>query len=180
MLENIILGFLLFRTLTTYDIKKALESSVNFFYSSSYGSIVPTLKKLEQNEMVSVEERVVNGRNRKEYTITEQGHGKFVSWLSEKIGIGKTQDEGLLRLYFLTELPVRRRIELLEQYCVRLQAKVQELKATEEEFRNTDVPEKCREAFNYRIITVDFGIRYYQFEYDWYREIIGKIERNEL
>jgi DNA-binding PadR family transcriptional regulator len=58
MLDKIILGFLQVKDLTAYDIKKAMENSVNYFYSSSFGSINPALKKLEKMNMVTCTEIV--------------------------------------------------------------------------------------------------------------------------
>ncbi len=180
MLDNIILGLLLFRSLSVYEIKKAIEETVSFFYSSSYGNIIPALKKLEKNEYVTIEEKVVNGRNRKEYTITGKGHETFKTWLSQEVNIGKIQDEALLRFFFLTELPVEDRIKLLKDYTDKLKMKISELKAVESETRQMKVEENMREAFNYRIATLEYGIRYHQFELKWYNDIISKIKRKEL
>jgi PadR family transcriptional regulator AphA len=180
MLDNIILGLLLFRSLSVYEIKKGIDTTVSFFYSSSYGNIIPALKKLEKNDFVSIEEKVVNGRNRKEYTITKAGRASFKAWLSQEINIGKIQDEALLRLFFLTELPVKKRIKLLKDYVKKLKGKIGELEAIEGETRKMEVKAKHREAFNYRIATLEFGIAYYQFELIWYSNIIHKIKRKEL
>jgi DNA-binding PadR family transcriptional regulator len=180
MLDNIILGLLLFRSLSIYEIKKAIEGTVNFFYSSSYGNIIPALKKLEKNDLVTVNENVVNGRNRKEYTITDKGRENFKDWLAREINIGKIQDEALLRFYFLTELPLKKRINLLRDYTEKLTQKVFELKALKDELTKTKIKRKYRKAFNYRITTLDFGIQYYQFELNWYNTIIQKIKRRKL
>jgi DNA-binding PadR family transcriptional regulator len=180
MLDKIILGLLLFRSLSIYDIKKAIDRSVGFFFSSSYGNIQPSLKKLELGSLVSIQENVVNGRNRKEYTINDLGRNEFIKWLSEEIHIGKIQDEGLLKLFFLTELPKEKRLQLLENYIEKLKHKILELEQVDEENKKAEVPEKYQEAFNYRVVTLDFGIQYYNFELRWYENIIYKIKRNKL
>jgi DNA-binding PadR family transcriptional regulator len=180
MLDNIILGLLLFKKLSVYDLKKALDEYVCFFYSSSYGNIIPTLRKLEKSKAVTVNETVVNGRNRKEYTITAEGRKKFKLWLSKEISIGKTQNEALLRLFFLTELPAKERIKLLQDYSKKLKENIVELKAIESETKKMQIPVEYKEPFNYRVITLDFGIKYYEFELSWYNNIIKKIKNNEL
>lgn len=180
MLDKIILGLLLFKSLSIYRIKKAIEEYVSFFYSPSYGNIIPALKKLEKNKFVNVREVIVNGRNNKEYTITEKGRENFRIWLSQKISIGKTQSEALLRLYFLTELPVTKRLELLTAYVSELKNTVNDLKKVEAETMKMKVPGKYKEAFNYRIATLDFGLQYYRFELKWYNSIIRKIKNREM
>jgi DNA-binding PadR family transcriptional regulator len=163
-----------------YDLKKAIEKTVGFFYSSSYGNIQPALKKLEKNKHVTVVEQIINGRNRKEYSITEKGREQFKNWLSQDINIGKIQDEGLLRLFFMTEIPKKKRIEILENYITRLKEKIVELEIVEKETKKADVPSQFQEAFNYRITTLNFGIEYYQFELNWYEKVIHKIKENQL
>lgn len=180
MLDNIILGLLLFKCLSIYDIKKAIDQTVSFFYSSSYGNIIPALKKLEKNELVIVKESVVNGRNRKEYTITDKGRAGFKKWLSQEIKIGKIQDEALLRLFFFTEISENERIQLLEEYTRKLESKILDLKAVENEARKMKIDKKYLEPFNYRVATLEFGIKYYQFELKWYNNFINKIKRKEL
>ena len=142
MLDNIILGLLLFRSLSIYEIKKAIDGTVSFFYSSSYGNIVPALKKLEKNDLVTINENVVNGRNRKEYTMTDKGREKFKSWLSQEINIGKIQDEALLRFFFITELSTEARIELLEGYVDKLKSKTAELNLIRDETMKMEIPRK--------------------------------------
>lgn len=180
MLDNIILGLLLFKSLSIYEIKKAIDQTVSFFYSSSYGNIIPALKKLEKNEFVVVKENVVNGRNRKEYTITDKGRFSFKDWLSKEIKIGKIQDEALLRLFFFTEIPETERVQLLEEYTKKLEAKILELKTIENEARKMKIDKKYLEPFNYRVATLEFGIKSYQFELKWYNNFINKIKRKEL
>jgi DNA-binding PadR family transcriptional regulator len=180
MLDNIILGLLLFKSLSIYRIKKAIEEYVSFFYSPSYGNIIPALKKLEKNKLVTIREVIVNGRNNKEYTITEKGRESFRSWLSKEISIGKTQNEALLRLYFLTELPQEKQIELLNSYVAELKTTIKVLRAVGRETMKMEIPEKYREAFNYRIATLDFGLQYYRFEMKWYNNIIRKIKNKEM
>lgn len=180
MLDNILLGLLLFKSLSMYDLKKTIDQTVGFFYSSSYGNIQPALKKLEKNKHVTVSEQIVNGRNRKEYTISEKGREQFKNWLSQDIAIGKIQDEGLLRLFFMTEIPKSKRIEILEKYIADLVEKVKTLEIVEKETKKTEVPPQYRQAFNYRVATLDFGLHYYQFELTWYKNILNQIKENQL
>ena len=170
---------MLSRNASTYDIKKVIEGSVGFFYSSSYGHIHPALKKLEKNKLVSITENVVNGRNRKEYAITPKGRNHFKAWLQLEINVGKTQDEGLLRMFFLAELPKAKQIILLNNYLNKLKQKIVDLKEVEKEIRKKDIPKKLIKAFNYKVETLDFGIQYYNFVIKWYENIMRKIKKGQ-
>ncbi len=180
MLDRIILGLLLYRSLSIYEIKKAIEQSVGFFYSSSYGNIQPSLKKLERDQLVNTEQKVVNGRNRKEYSITANGRKQFKAWLSREIKIGKIQDEGLLRLFFLAELSDKEQLKLLEHYTGKLKQKITELKKVEEEVKKIKVAKKYQQAMFYRMATLAFGIRYYQFELQWYENLIQPVRNGRF
>ena len=63
MQDKILLGLLIeYKTLTTYDAKKLMEISTNFFYTTSLGSINPAFKKLEKEGAVKSIEKIENGR----------------------------------------------------------------------------------------------------------------------
>ena len=53
-LEHAILGFLNYRALSGYDLKKIFSVSFTFFSDLSYGSIYPALKKLEQQGLITM------------------------------------------------------------------------------------------------------------------------------
>ncbi|WP_236880832.1 PadR family transcriptional regulator [Clostridioides difficile] len=47
MLEYIILGFLMEKELSGYDLKQIMSESTSYFFDASFGSIYPALKRLE-------------------------------------------------------------------------------------------------------------------------------------
>ena len=52
MVDYLVLGLLMYRPLTMYDIKKAMEKSTHHFFSASFGSLHPALKKLDEKGWV--------------------------------------------------------------------------------------------------------------------------------
>ena len=77
MIEFIILGFLMTNNMTGYDIKQKMSISTSNFIDASFGSIYPTLKRLEQKKLICFEEIVENGKLKKVYCVTEQGKKEF-------------------------------------------------------------------------------------------------------
>ncbi len=47
-IQTLILGFLMKRSMTGYELKNAFSLSFSFFSGFSYGSIYPALKRMEQ------------------------------------------------------------------------------------------------------------------------------------
>lgn len=176
----VILGLLLTRDLTIYEIKKAFEQVINFFYSASFGSLHPALKKLESRGFIRVRRTEEGGRAKKVYSITEKGREELGLWLEKDIQTGRIQDEGLLKLFFITELPRRKRLKVLKNYTALIQEHIHALRALEAESRAREIPAALRETFNYRMLTADFGLNYYQFELNWYESVIQRIEKGEL
>ena len=51
--RDVILGILSKQERTGYEIKEIFQSQLSYFYDGTYGMIYPTLKKLEQDGLVS-------------------------------------------------------------------------------------------------------------------------------
>ena len=82
--QTLILAILNFNDASGYEIKKfSMEGSFSHFVDISYGSIYPTLSKLEQNQLVTCRSQSQDGKpDKKVYTITEKGRMAFVASLS--------------------------------------------------------------------------------------------------
>ncbi|KZK86588.1 Transcriptional regulator PadR-like family protein [Pseudovibrio sp. Ad46] len=82
---------------TGYEIRKtAQEGHFSHFIEASYGSIYPSLAKMEQDGLVTWREEISPGKpSRKIYSITQAGRDAFVQELSE------TPVEDLFRSPFL-------------------------------------------------------------------------------
>ena len=73
MLDYIALGMVLDEALTGYDIKKEIEAGVGNFYTASYGSLYPALKKLSDKGYLTMTEQLQGNRVKKYYEATERG-----------------------------------------------------------------------------------------------------------
>lgn len=83
--RTLILAILNFREASGYEIKKmSSEGSFSFFIDISYGSIYPTLARLESEGMVECRAESHPGKpDRKIYTITGKGRLELVRGLSQ-------------------------------------------------------------------------------------------------
>src|SRR5712692_5592399 len=94
MLELAILGLLKERSMHGYQLKKRLADTLGSFWQVSYGSLYPTLKRLQREgavEMTFPKEDV--GRRKNVYRITEKGELLFAELL-ERAGSEATADNG--------------------------------------------------------------------------------------
>ena len=77
MLDYIALGMVLDEALTGYDIKKEIEAGVGNFYTASYGSLYPALKKLSDKGYLTMMEHLHGSRIKKYYVATALGKAAF-------------------------------------------------------------------------------------------------------
>ncbi len=169
-MEKILLGMLMQKPATGYDIRKKMELSTKFFFSTSQGSINPAFKKLEKNKFVTTEDEIVNGRLRKTYTITKDGREYFKEWLNSKVGVSKVRNDMLLRLFFFPYASQDEKIGILENYLTELKIHIETLQNLG---NNPQVCENCNE---YEAATMEFGIGYYSFIYDWYTNYLNNLK----
>jgi DNA-binding PadR family transcriptional regulator len=110
--------------MTGYEIKQAFDSALSFFSGASYGSIYPTLGKLEKGGMARVKKETREGRHRKVYSITPSGQKTFKSALGGELGVPPFKNEFLTRLFFFESLKPPRREEITEEYIAFLEGKL--------------------------------------------------------
>ena len=84
MLELAILGLLKERSMHGYQLSKRLTDSLGGLWRVSYGSLYPTLKRLErQGAVEQVFDSQEVGRRKNVYRITERGEAMFRDLLEE-------------------------------------------------------------------------------------------------
>jgi DNA-binding PadR family transcriptional regulator len=115
--KSILLGFLMYRSMTGYELKKFFTLSFSFFSGLSYGSIYPALRHMEKEGWISMRREMQDGApNRKVYTITEAGKKAFVESLHSPILFERQRSAFLTRLFFFAHLPPRDRLKSVTHY----------------------------------------------------------------
>ena len=118
MLELAILGLLKERPMHGYELRKQLAQKLGLFWTVSFGSLYPTLKKLERRGVVekvpgdAADER---RRRKQEYRITAAGEADFLQLLGELDSQELEEEKFSLRLAFFTYLRPEIRLRLLER-----------------------------------------------------------------
>src|SRR5262249_43364371 len=95
-----ILGMLSIRPMSGYDIKKAIEGSVNYFWTESYGQIYPMLKHLVGQRLVTKTIKKQTGKpDRHVYALTEHGRKELRTWLTGQVRPRVARRELLFKVY---------------------------------------------------------------------------------
>lgn len=171
MLEFLILGSLTIHEMSGYEIKKLMSNSTAFFSNVSDGSLYPTLKRCEEAGLVRSKELVENGRFKKVYEITPEGHQVFLDWLEQPLSPFNFRYEMLIRLFFARNLTKEKLFQIIDQHIQQLEDLRESLDTiAARPAKNVD---PCQKA------TLRFGLDFYQYLMDWFTDLKKRLERGE-
>jgi DNA-binding PadR family transcriptional regulator len=126
MLELAILGLLKERAMHGYELRKQLGQKLGFFWTVSFGSLYPTLKKLERRGVVEKVFTDTTSRRKQVYRITEAGEREFLELLQGGATSAWEEEKFPLRLAFFRYLRPEIRLRLLERRKAYLEEKLDE------------------------------------------------------
>lgn len=172
-LKYSILGLLHYRDMHGYRIKEHIERNFGHMWSINFGQIYPNLKKMYQENLISMEQVVqagVKGPPRKLYSITQKGRDEFQNWLSslpEKEML--LRDPFLMRFVFFGFGNPKRSLEIIEGQ-IRLYEK--------QKNRRLQNHEKWKQSDIYVSQIVVLGIKMNEMMLNWLKETYEKIKES--
>ncbi|MCM3631625.1 PadR family transcriptional regulator [Paenibacillus glycanilyticus] len=99
--QDVILGLLHRQPRSGYEIKQMLEMPLSFFFDASFGTIYPTLAKLETQGFIVKESVIQEGRpNKNVYSLTDAGRAQFQAYLESPIEKDVFRSDFLVRIFF--------------------------------------------------------------------------------
>ena len=139
MIEYVVMGMVLHKPLTGYDIKKEIEAGIGNFFKSSYGNLYPALKKLTDKGYLTLTEQTQVDRLKKYYMATELGKAAFIEWLTSPLDPGSVTVSLLTKIFFFGELSEDIRTQELSKYELHMQQTLQQLREMEKQFSIPDM-----------------------------------------
>ncbi|VUX01088.1 PadR family transcriptional regulator [Streptococcus vestibularis] len=126
--RDVILGILSKQERTGYEIKEIFQSQLSYFYDGTYGMIYPTLKKLEQDGLVSKRVIMQTGKpNKNIYSITASGEKELQKYLESNVIEESFKSDFLMRLFFGVNLTDEELIRLLKDEIKNKEKKIVQL-----------------------------------------------------
>lgn len=98
-LRHALLGLLVDRTASGYDLLKLFDSSLANVWPATQSQIYAELNKLADTGLITI--AAEGPRGRKQYTITDEGLAELRHWLTETEPQRNVRSEVLLRVFFL-------------------------------------------------------------------------------
>lgn len=179
-LEHALLGFLQYKPLSGYDMKKTFDSTVNHFWPADQSQIYRTLNKLTAEQLIDMELVVQTSKpNIKIYSITEKGKEEFLNWLNSPISMSTPRIPWLVRIYFAAELSDDVIISILKKVSDQLRDRINSMKKINRSAFITDTkPLTSRDLF-FKELTYDYGLMVNNAILNWIEKVIEQIKKGE-
>jgi len=159
-LRHALLGLLVDRPASGYDLLKRFEGSLAYVWPASQSQIYTELTKLAADELITVSE--AGPRGRKEYALADAGHAELRRWLTGPVPERPERNPILLRVFFLGELDRAQRTEVVGEMieAARRDRAALEHAAETITWDDTDLS-------RYGRIALEFGLRFTAMRRDW-------------
>ena len=148
-----------------YELKRQLSQRLGIFWSVSFGSLYPTLKKLHRRRLV---EKILDPeetpRRRQVYRITPAGEQEFFELIAEGAHSAWEEDKFPLRMAFFRYLKPEIRIRVLERRRAYLEEKLSEGRDSLKRVRGPDY---------YTLSLMRHGVDVAQADLRWIDELIA-------
>ena len=205
-MDKLILGLLMIKHFTVYEIRQVMRQNFSSMCSDSLGSIQAALKKLSQQGAVTYSEYVEKGKMKKEYAITASGRILFLEWLKTPIDMSKNKNMDLGKFLFMGYLPKKEQLQMLDLTIEGLEVEVQEFEAVKDAIRFTEEQEKVKAYLEqnshlatelietsqavdltesisqigyFEMKTLEFGLDSARFQLDWFSKLRQQLAKNE-
>ena len=200
-MDKIILGILMLRRMTAYELRNTIRDNFKSMCSDSLGSIQAALKKLLSLKMVSFEELVEKGVNKKRYAITDAGEKILMEWIKIPIDISKTKNIDAGKLLFMGYISKSEQKNLINKIILSLEEEYTALKNLKESInfeserleienylltdteyqkriknlnKKNNISENIKEISKFTLASLDYGIDDVDFNIRWFKKLKKK------
>jgi PadR family transcriptional regulator, regulatory protein AphA len=161
----LILGLLMERPMSGYDIKKRVKAALGAVTNASYGTLYPTLHKLLSENAVEMREVPQKGRpSKKVYQVTDKGRKELTGWLKQPASADQVRREFLLKVYLAKNLSAEDLVALVTSRRDETEALLKALRAERSENHEPQ-----------HVWVTDYALSLCEAEMNWLRELEQEI-----
>lgn len=173
-----ILGFLNYKPMSGYDLVKAFESSLAFFWHAQKSHIYLELSKLEKKGCISGETVIQSERpNKKIFSITDTGKKEFMNWLAEKDGDAALQFKSafLMKVFFSGNMPPVQSADMLKCFKEDCEDYLKKMDSIPKSIEHYGSDKETYQTIYWQF-TADFGYSFIKTCIEWAKRCIEKLE----
>ena len=168
-LEHAILGFLTYRSLSGYDLKKFFDETVRHFWSATQSQIYRSLTRMAESGWVEMEHIEQDDRpDRKVYHITEAGQAELLQWLTTPLDMPAVRNLWLIKVFFAHPLSDEEIFALFEAHADKLRQKLALFtNGVQEVVERRFVEVGSERSHRLWQFTLDYGVAHLECELQW-------------
>jgi DNA-binding PadR family transcriptional regulator len=162
-----------------YDIKKAFNSTMQFYWNATYTQIYKTLNQMYEDGLLTME--VIHQDtypNKKVYQITDAGKKEIKKWTGKPLEIQRVRNEMLVQITLADRLDNEQVVGMLKEYIEKVKDKLATLKSEEVQ----SILKRARterEGFFWGI-SLGKGVMTYERELEWAEGVLEQFEKRFL
>jgi len=160
-----LLGLLLDRPMTGWDLMAAAQERVGEFWSLTQSQVYRELATMAERGLVSA--GPPGPRDRKPYAVTAAGRSAFAEWLDGEPGADQVRIPLLLTIAFAGHLPAGRLAEIVDAQRAVHAERLERYRAAQRMLGAASGVDPARSA------TLEFGLRHEQAVLDWFAALPG-------
>jgi PadR family transcriptional regulator AphA len=179
-LKHAILGFLSYRPLSGYELKKGFDHSVSHFWPANQSQIYRTLAQLDEDGLV--EKEIVERDDRldmKIYNITQAGRTELHQWLSTPLPELDNREPFLIQVFFGGELSDDEMIHVMRAKLKSIEEHLAVYKAIHQASQSNPPNAQAERAFFLSMLTLEIGHRSDQTSAEWLKSAIQRIQNKK-
>jgi PadR family transcriptional regulator AphA len=157
---------------SAYDVKKAMASSVNFFWSAQHSQVYQQAARLRRDGFIEARGSA-SSRNRQLLALTDDGLQTLEEWLAQPARPYRIYDESLAKVYFANLGDARGLLDILAH----VQAHHTELLSEFEELHRVLAEVDFGDVLPGQLYALRLGIAVERAYLRWVRETMADIER---
>lgn len=175
-LKHAILGFLSFKSLSGYDLKKAFDTSVRHFWYADQSQIYRTLSQIVDAGWAEVETVPQQDKpSRKVYHLTEPGRAELDLWLRTPLPPQEEHSALLMQIFFAGRLSAAEQLALFEREAARTRETLAQL----HQVAQMTPPATSREE-TFALLTLDYGIEANKVQLAWLEKVIARLSNHTV
>ena len=199
--DKLILGLLMIKRHTIYEIKAYIGQYFLSMCSDSLGSIRAAVKKLRAQQVVTCREYVERNVKKKEYSITDKGRNVFLKWVHTSADLSSPKNMELAKFLFMGFVTKEKRLLLLDEIIGTLENKLSKLlqlqasvhlaeekskvldywkndheysKGIQMATLNSDITQAADDIGDYKMLCLQYEIDMTKFQLEWFLKLRDK------
>jgi len=174
MMEDFILGLMMIRKFTAYELHIEIKNNHVDICSSSIGNIQRALKKLHGKEFVNLEEVHEGKVVKKVFGITPAGRERFMNWLNNPLDLLKAKNMELGRLLLMGYLTEEQQLANIDCTIAAYKKSYEYVIAIEEAVKAQEAEETANASLEQARIAL------YEQNKDYFDELMDSVEETDF